>query len=183
MPHIHTNPGEHDHTASAYIIRTDSSDGEFRIMLHRHKKLGVYLQFGGHIEVNETPWQAMKHELLEETGYVLDDLNVLQPIGTLTKLTNAVAHPTPICHNTHAFDDSASHFHTDLGYLLVADHEPHNQLAEGESEDIIMLTEAEILDLPEEEVFSNVKEIVLFCFSAMADDSIWEQVPTTRFDS
>jgi len=53
MSHIHTNPGEHDQTVSAFIIRTDTAEPE--LLLHVHKKLGVLLQPGGHIELNETP--------------------------------------------------------------------------------------------------------------------------------
>lgn len=46
MAHIHTNPGEHDLTASAFIVRDDFAKP--RLMLHMHKKLGVLLQPGGH---------------------------------------------------------------------------------------------------------------------------------------
>ena len=67
MPHIHTLPGEHDATASAYIVRTDL--GEPAIMLHRHKKLDTMLQFGGHVELHENPLEAIAHELREESGY------------------------------------------------------------------------------------------------------------------
>jgi 8-oxo-dGTP pyrophosphatase MutT (NUDIX family) len=56
MPHIHTGPGEHDHTASAVIIRNES-DGP-KVLLHLHKKLNRLLQPGGHVELHETPWQA-----------------------------------------------------------------------------------------------------------------------------
>jgi len=63
MAHIHTQPGQHDHTASAYIVRTDFD--EPKIMLHLHRKIGKYLQFGGHVELHETPWQAVVHELRE----------------------------------------------------------------------------------------------------------------------
>ena len=65
MPHIHTKPGQHDHTVSAFIVRLDGKQP--RILLHRHKKSGVYMQFGGHIELHENPWQAISHELLEES--------------------------------------------------------------------------------------------------------------------
>lgn len=36
MSHIHTKPGQHDFTASAFIIRTDGT--EPRAMVHMHKK-------------------------------------------------------------------------------------------------------------------------------------------------
>lgn len=77
MAHIHTNPGEHDLTASAFIVRDDFE--EPRLLLHMHKKLHILLQPGGHVELNENPWQAIEHELREETGYTFDELEVLQP--------------------------------------------------------------------------------------------------------
>lgn len=39
MAHIHTKPGQHDLTASAYIIRDDGNEPV--VLLHRHKKLGA----------------------------------------------------------------------------------------------------------------------------------------------
>ena len=45
MAHIHTEPGQHDFTASAFIIRTDTP--EPKLLLHRHKLVGKYLQIGG----------------------------------------------------------------------------------------------------------------------------------------
>lgn len=81
MAHIHTEPGQHDHTASGFIVRTDTP--EPTLILHRHKKTGKYMQFGGHIELDETPWQAVRHELMEESGYDLSDLQILQPMQRL----------------------------------------------------------------------------------------------------
>lgn len=182
MPHIHTNAGDHDHTASAYIIRVDEKGENPRMVLHRHKKLNVYLQFGGHIEIQETPWQALVHELREETGYDISQLKIVQPINTITSLTNAVAHPTPICHNTHAFDDQASHFHSDIGYLLVTSEEPTHEPDDGESSDILLLSQEEILKLSENEVFANIKEIALFCFSVLKENSGWTLVDTSLFE-
>ncbi len=33
------------------------------------------MQVGGHIELDETPWQAVEHELREESGYTLAELS------------------------------------------------------------------------------------------------------------
>src|SRR3712207_4516473 len=104
MPHIHTQPGEHDFTASGFIIRTDLE--EPKIILHMHKKLGVYLQFGGHVETREDPWQAVTHELREESGYDMDQLKVLQPRDSIKRLSGIKLHPTPFYLNTHNFNES-----------------------------------------------------------------------------
>ena len=38
------------------------------VVLHRHKRLGLWLQPGGHLEPGETPWEAAARESIEETG-------------------------------------------------------------------------------------------------------------------
>ena len=67
MPHIHTAPNQHDMTVSAYIILRDGED--LKCLVHLHKKVGKLMQIGGHIELDETPWQSVVHELFEESGY------------------------------------------------------------------------------------------------------------------
>lgn len=101
MPHIHTEPGQHDQTASAFIIRTDTP--EPAVLFHMHKKVHILLQPGGHIELHETPWQAVLHEIHEETGYELSQLTILQPQQRIRTLSGAVNHPMLINQNTHLF--------------------------------------------------------------------------------
>jgi 8-oxo-dGTP diphosphatase len=175
MPHIHTKSGQHDHTASAYIIRLDQPEPV--LVLHRHKILGKYLQFGGHIELSENPWQTIAHELLEEGGYELKNLKILQPKNALKKLSVAVLHPQPVYNLTHQF--SKTHFHTDIGYALTATG-PSSQLpGQGESTDIINVTKAELAALPNTETFENIREVGLFIFTTVLKD--WEPVDTDQF--
>ena len=61
MAHIHTLSGQHDFTVSVYIVR-QFDDIDWRIALHVHKKHNSLLPFGGHIELDETPWQAVARE-------------------------------------------------------------------------------------------------------------------------
>ena len=84
MPHIHTEPDQHDMTVSAYIVRTDSA--EPLCLVHMHRKIGKLAQIGGHIELNETPWQSIAHELEEESGYTLENAT-LEMLGTAEKVT------------------------------------------------------------------------------------------------
>ncbi len=172
MPHIHTQPGEHDFTASAFIIRLDRLDehGKPKLLLHRHKKLHKLLQFGGHVELNETPWQAVLHELAEETGYEPSQLKLLQPPGMITSLSDANLHPYPVCINTHTFDPL--HNHTDIAYAFTTDQPPSAKAGEGESVDFKLVSEAELQLLTEEVIKTNVKEIGLFVFNTCLND--WE---------
>ncbi len=170
MPHIHTQSGQHDHTASAIIIRLDG--GEPKVMLHRHKNAGVYIQFGGHVELDETPWQAIAHELLEESGYDLDQLTLLQPHDRIKFLNHSTVHPQPVVVNTHQI--STEHAHIDSIYAFVTSEEPAHNVAEGESSDFCLLNRQELVDLPEKEMFPNVREICLHIFDVCLPK--WERV-------
>lgn len=177
MPHIHTQDGQHDLTVSMYIIRTDFEQP--KLMLHMHKKVNVWLQFGGHVELNENPWQAVEHELLEETGYEFSQLKLLQPQDRLLELNtgHAILHPQPAYVNTHpiATPDlkGAKHYHIDLGYVFVTDQEPKHELAAGESSTIKLFTRAE-LDGIQDKTWDDTLTICRHIFDVCLPK--WEEV-------
>jgi 8-oxo-dGTP pyrophosphatase MutT (NUDIX family) len=175
MPHIHTLPGQHDHTISIYIIRTDFS--EPKIMLHLHRKAHIYAQFGGHIELNETPWQSAVHELREESGYDLDQLHILQPTKRLTHVSDAVVHPVPAVHATMGYMNDDKHFHTDSAYVALGDQEPHHNPAEGESSDIRLFTRNELASSPE--IDGVTRDIALYALDECLPN--WIKVLATEF--
>lgn len=171
MAHIHEGPGQHDLTASAFIIRTDFD--EPKIMLHMHKKLGRYMQFGGHVELEENPWQALAHETLEESGYELSQLKLLQPKDRIKKLTGSIAHPVPICINTHPFKDD-THFHIDIEYALITGEVPKHEVGEDESNEFACFSREELLALSRDKIHENTRQIILFIFDTCLPK--WEQV-------
>lgn len=73
-------------------------------VLHLHKRLGLWIQPGGHIERGEVPWDAALRETEEETG-----LPVHHPAGG-PRLVHLDAHPAAL-----------GHFHLDLRYLLLCE--------------------------------------------------------------
>jgi 8-oxo-dGTP pyrophosphatase MutT (NUDIX family) len=176
MPHIHSKDGQHDHTVSMFIFRTDFD--EPKILLHWHIKLFCYLQFGGHIELDEHPTQTIIHELKEETGYDIDQVQILQPSTYVKKLTGAIAHPVPVIYNTHPIGEN--HFHTDAGYVLVTDQEPAGAPDEGESTDIRLFTRDEVVALPDDKIKPNVKEQILYMFDHTLPN--WEPVELSSFE-
>lgn len=123
-------------TVSAYIVRTDAA--EPLALVHMHRKLGKLLQIGGHIELDETPWQTLAHELREESGYELSQLQVLQPDAELLVVKGAVLHPVPVFMNTHKFSDT--HYHSDMDYAFTTTELPAHEAAEGESTDLRWLS-------------------------------------------
>lgn len=175
MPHIHEKPGQHDLTVSAYIVRTDGA--EPKVFLHRHRKIGKLLPFGGHVELTETPWQAIAHEIEEESGYVLSQLEVLQPISRLKVAQYVNLHPYPLAMNTH--DSSRTHFHTDIQYGFVTNEDPAGLPAEGESQELLWLTVQEIKALHKDQMYANNKEMCEFvCTEALSN---WECVPAKTY--
>ena len=146
MPHIHTDAGQHDMTASAWIVR--NFNGEWKCLIHFHKKIEKYMQIGGHIELDETPWQSMVHEIREESGYSLNELLILQHTDKLPKDVGNVSHPVPIAMNTHSV--GGGHYHSDLCYGFVAHDSPKANVAEGESTNLLWASIAEIQQLATE---------------------------------
>jgi ADP-ribose pyrophosphatase YjhB (NUDIX family) len=66
MAHIHDKI---DFTASAYIVHQN------KVLLVHHKKLGIWLQIGGHIELDETTDEALLREIKEECGLEVEILS------------------------------------------------------------------------------------------------------------
>jgi 8-oxo-dGTP pyrophosphatase MutT (NUDIX family) len=165
MAHIHREPGQHDATSSAYIV-LEQEGSEPKLWLHRHKKLNKWLQFGGHVELHETPWAALVHELKEESGYELSQLMILQPAVRLDELPGAVSHPVPTNENTHLIDTGDGtpqpHYHTDRSYAFVTTQMPKLEPDEGESKEARPMTMQQIIDIPTGEIPESTRKIAVF---------------------
>lgn len=104
-------------TGSAIVV------GAKGVVLHRHKRLGLWLQPGGHIDAGETPWEAARREAIEETGLPVE-FAASHLDGDLPRLVHVDVHPGP-----------RGHTHLDLRYLLEAPAVAPSPPA-GESQDV-----------------------------------------------
>jgi 8-oxo-dGTP pyrophosphatase MutT (NUDIX family) len=105
MAHIHEKI---DFTASVFIVR----DG--KVLLHLHKKLGKWLQPGGHIELDEDPNQAAMREVKEETGFDIELIGNPRPTLQEFDLSDSDIIP-PKFLNRHHFNEM--HEHVDFVYF------------------------------------------------------------------
>lgn len=126
-------------TGSAIIL-----DGRGRTLLHRHKRLGLWLQPGGHVDPGETPAEAAARESLEETG-----LAVHHPDGE-PRLVNLDVH-----------EGGRGHLHLDLRYVLRADGDAPFAPAAGESRDLRWVDVGQIEDWGDTSVSEAVRAAAL----------------------
>lgn len=176
MPHIHTQPGQHDLTASGFIILL--GDGEPKLLVHEHLKLHKLMQYGGHVELDETPWDAVLHEIREESGYDPDQLQLLQPVPYFAPTGDNTIDPVPVSINTHPFGGDTSHYHTDMAYAFITREAPRNRQDDRESADHVKLTKAELEALGTDRMFDNVKQIGLFVFTVI---DAWQLVNMSEY--
>jgi 8-oxo-dGTP diphosphatase len=106
-----TTPIRH-YTASAIVF-----DGDGRVLLVRHRKIGRWLYPGGHIEPNESPAEAAQREVTEETG--IRTRLVREP---LPGYPSVAVHPTPFAILEMPVNDAeiGKHHHIDFVYVLAA---------------------------------------------------------------
>jgi 8-oxo-dGTP pyrophosphatase MutT (NUDIX family) len=117
-------------TGSALVVSADGS----RALLHHHRKLDRWVQFGGHCDGDEDVVRVAQRESLEESG--------------IEGLILASARPFDLdIHAIPAFAAEPAHFHYDVRYVLIA---PENAAPapSGESHELRWFTPDEMKELP-----------------------------------
>lgn len=139
------------HFTATGIVLNDAH----KVLMIRHKKLGVWLPPGGHVEENELPDEAVLREVLEETGIQARIL----PNAEEPALSDAAA--TPL-HNPRYvlledIGQTGTHFHIDLVYFCRAV-SGHEHLNARETEGLCWMDEAALAAC---ETYHNCRHIIL----------------------
>jgi HAD superfamily hydrolase (TIGR01509 family) len=107
-----------------------------------HKKLGIWVQPGGHIEAGEAPGDAALRETTEETGLLLH-----HPDGG-PHLVHLDVHPA-----------AQDHLHLDLRFLLLCDNDADPAPAPGESQRVEWFTVHEAVGVADEGVVDGLRRL------------------------
>jgi 8-oxo-dGTP pyrophosphatase MutT (NUDIX family) len=120
-------------TGSALVVDADGA----RVLLHHHRKLDRWLQFGGHCDGEEDIVRVARREALEESG--------------IEGLIVASERPFDLdIHEIPAHGAEPAHFHYDVRFMLIAP-EAAAPVASGESRDLRWFAAGELdgLDIDE----------------------------------
>lgn len=100
---------ERHFTVTGFVV-----DGD-RTLLHWHRKLGLWLPPGGHVDRDEDPVQAVLREVLEETGIVGEIVPHRPPFA----YANVQQLETPISMIVaDVVEEAGTHQHIDMCYVV-----------------------------------------------------------------
>lgn len=144
------------HFAVSGFVLNEAQD---KVLMVYHKKLGVWVIPGGHLEPNEYPHEGAKREVLEETGVEVKIVSLTSDNIRVNSEKEFVI-PTPmlcLSETIPAKGDKPEHIHLDLIYLAIADENQTLKKQETEVNDVKWMTFDEIL---KSNTFESVKQLV-----------------------
>lgn len=142
---------DRDFVAGAFILKDE------KILFLKHKKYGVWLQPGGHVEERETPDEAAIRETMEEVGLEVEILESFRPDTSFENKSEDL--PQPFNINLHQIEEG--HWHLDFQYLA----RPVNEIGEKEysDEDMKWFSKEELededLNMPENAKVTALKSL------------------------
>ena len=103
---------------TAFVAQAGATDGATggATLLHWHRKVGLWLPPGGHIEPGEDPIEAALREVMEETGMAVEIAPTAAPFG-YGDPPQLPAPVTIMVEPIRAFGGDVAHQHIDLIYF------------------------------------------------------------------
>ncbi|MCC9309394.1 NUDIX domain-containing protein [Kitasatospora sp. RB6PN24] len=121
------------HLVSYFVVR-DEARGQ--LLLVDHRKAGLWLPAGGHVEPGEDPWATVVRECHEELG--------------ITAVASPLTGERPFFVTVTRTRGQGAHTDVSLWFLLDADADSVTSYDEGEFSAVRWLTEAQVLAEPTE---------------------------------
>lgn len=139
------------HFTATGIVLND----EHKVLMIRHKKLGVWLPPGGHVEPDELPDDAVLREIYEETGIRAALFSNEEELQLQDAAAKPLANPRYVLQED--IGQKGDHFHIDLVYFCraISGHEHRN---DRETEGLAWMDEQQIRDC---DTYHNCKHIIL----------------------
>ncbi len=153
MAHIHEKI---DFTVSIFIVRDAS------VLLHVHKKLGMWLPPGGHIELDEDPNEAALREVKEEAGLEVELVGEAPEHFDGHQRSQELIRPRFL--QKHFFDESQTHQHIDSIYFATV--VPGTVQSEFEEAEVRWFTKNDIDATPE--LLPDVRKYCLIALQELA---------------
>ena len=138
-----------DFVVTAFIVKGEE------VLLVMHKKLGIWLPIGGHIELNEDLEEALEREIAEESGVKVD---VIAEKRVDCESEGVRSLPIPAQVQIEHID--GKHEHIDLIYFAKYI-EGKEKLADGEHDEIKWFHVSEIEEDKEGIFTGNVKALAV----------------------
>ncbi|MEM3271650.1 MAG: NUDIX domain-containing protein [Thermoplasmatales archaeon] len=131
-----------------------------RVLLIKHKKLGVWIYPGGHMRQDENPFECALRETFEETRA---SFRVISSTNVEISGDGAVSLPNPLIIMKEIVPyREEPHEHFDMIYLGLADDDSYQ--TNDESSDSGWFSEDQIEEL---DTFDNVKSIIRYGFDVI----------------
>lgn len=114
-------------TATAYIV--SKFNNEFKVLLHKHKKLNIWIGIGGHVEKDENPVETVLREVKEETN--LHIKLIFEKTLLKTKDVKELITPqTIIEEKIPPYQSEPAHFHIDHIYFAFCKNPQNIKISE-----------------------------------------------------
>jgi 8-oxo-dGTP pyrophosphatase MutT (NUDIX family) len=120
-----------EHADPVHITGSVLITGPRGVILLKHRKLGIWVQPGGHVDPGETPAEAALREGVEETGL---RLTLAEP-----QCVHVDVHPGP-----------RGHTHLDMRYVCHAADNRDPEPPQGESQEVFWFSWAEAIEMADD---------------------------------
>ncbi len=140
MPHIHEKI---DWAVGVFVVYQN------KVLFIKHKKLGIWLPVGGHVEPDEDPETAALRETLEESGLVVELVGERPSVN----MPNGRCLISPAYLDIHQI--SPTHQHIGMAYFARS-HTDEVKLAPDEHDAIRWLTKEDLFD-PEYALMEHIR--------------------------